>query len=402
MMNDESISQFITIMLELKEAKRLLEHCLPTLQKRLSWSPAAFSNQDQHDQQKKQFSLVTSLLRMSSSSSDTGAQLDIRVQNLCRLWGGMGFVYQIQVDATLPVIIKRVSPVKKNNKRLSLGDQRKADSYECEANFYQNVAAILLERGLEIPIPLHVERDNGVIICMSQLEGESPPYLMGREDTKAVLRWLATLHAATWGPMADRAISEFGLQENGTYWHLDTRPDEHGSIPSKGWEGRLKRAARAIDERLKRDRMQCCVHGDAKGANMLFRRTKGNHEEEEEDLSTVAMYDFQYCGKAPPTKDLAYFLCVAAGDIDDVDYYLEYYHERLSERLSESDHRPTLMELKESLDLAYCDWARFMAGWGYWGTDISKEVKAVLDRLDGGKDLGSEHAYREATLREYG
>mmetsp|Transcript_31862 Transcript_31862/g.77225 ORF Transcript_31862/g.77225 Transcript_31862/m.77225 type:complete len:386 (-) Transcript_31862:218-1375(-) len=385
-------------MLSVKEAKRLLEHCLPALQQSL---PSASSNND--DYLKRQQQLASSLISSSSDDEDTEIACDIQVHNMCRLWAGMGYVYQIQLDidsSSLELIVKRVSPTGKKRQKISLGDQRKADSYECEANFYQNVAPMLLQKGLEIPIPLHVERDNGVIICMTQLQGESA-YLES-EETKAVLRWLATLHAATWGPMADKAVVEFGLQPEGTYWYLATRPDEHASIRSKGWEGRLKLGAKAIDERLKRDKMQCCVHGDAKDANMLFRRIKKNKNNNQEEL-VVAMYDFQYCGKAPPTKDLAYFLCVGADDNDSS--YLEYYHEQLLERLDESSsssYRPTLEDLQDSLDLAYCDWARFMAGWGYWGTDISKEVIRVLDRLDGGKNLGSEDAYREAVLREYG
>eukprot|EP00980_Cylindrotheca_fusiformis_P018425 scaffold6059_cov58-Cylindrotheca_fusiformis.AAC.2 len=58
--------------------------------------------------------------------------------------------------------------------------------------------------------------------------------------------------------------------------------------------------------------------------------------------------------------------------------------------------------MKDSLELTYCDWARFMAGWGFWGTDISQIVISVLDRLDHGTDLGSEDAYRQAIQREYG
>ena len=36
--------------------------------------------------------------------------------------------------------------------------------------------------------------------------------------------------------------------------------------------------------------MQCCIHGDAKDANMMFDGKGG-----------VSMYDFQYCGRAPPS-----------------------------------------------------------------------------------------------------
>jgi hypothetical protein len=200
---------------------------------------------------------------------------------------------------------------------------------------------------------------------------------------------MATLHAATWGEKADYYVKEEGLQAIGSYWHLDTRPSEHESMPRKGWEGRLKRAARAIDERLKRDPFQCCVHGDMKEANMLFSTN-----------NSVGIYDFQYCGRAPPTVDLAYFFCVAVGNANDE--YLEFYHEHLVRVLDISCKRPSLIQLKESLSIAFCDFQRFLSGWGSWGSDISDVVIDVLDRLDGGSILPSEDAYREAMLIHYG
>lgn len=159
----------------------------------------------------------------------------------------------------------------------------------------------------------------------------------------------------------------------------------------------MKLAARAIDERLKRDKMQCCIHGDAKDANMLFGDTTITAGKE-----VVNMYDFQYLGKAPPSVDIAYFLCVAVGDTSKE--YIEYYHGELMSKLDyqEEEYRPTLNELEDSVALALCDFQRFMSGWGQWGSDISDTVIEVLDRLDGGSVLESEDAYREAMRREYG
>lgn len=358
-------------------------------------------------------SLVGEIQLTDELKSNVTKDDKISVSSVCRLWGGKGYVYNVAVVAATDaaadarivwnVIVKRVSPTGKN-KKLSLGDQRKADSYQVEANFYMHLAPSLLQmNGFEkaIPRPYHVvsnnenDEDNGITICMSKLTGENCFSCGGEEETYAVLDWLATFHAATWNN-AVHPLLEQGLAPNGGYWYLDTRPDEHASMRSNGWQGRLKRAARAIDERLKRDKWQCIIHGDAKDANMLFFQNKRTGK------VCVSMYDFQYCGKAPPTKDLAYFLCVAAHDDNDPKY-LAYYHEQLllKKTMSSHDH-PTLQELQDSLQLAYCDWARFMAGWGFWGTDISHKVIVVLDRLDGGKDLGSEDAYREAVLREYG
>mmetsp|Transcript_8931 Transcript_8931/g.18923 ORF Transcript_8931/g.18923 Transcript_8931/m.18923 type:complete len:357 (-) Transcript_8931:220-1290(-) len=350
-------------------AKRLLRACVPALKCEAGEGSDTLKEED------------------FSPSSTT----KIKSKNVCRLWGGKGYVYELSVPShDVSIIVKRVSPV---TGRLSLGDRRKADSYQVEANFYDKLAPHLIDnRGLNIPRPLYVERGAGdeVIICMKKLRGREA--YIDQDETRAVLRWLATLHAATWGDLADEAVDEHGLQPVGTYWHLDTRPDEHMSMRRNGWQGRLRRAARAIDARLKRDKMQCCVHGDAKDANMLF------HEEGGE--TQVSMYDFQYCGKGPPTKDLAYFLCVAAHDNDQD--YVDYYHEALIERLAPNIEKPSLKDLNESLQLAYCDWGRFMCGWGFWGADLTSEIIAVLDKLDNGKDLGSEEAYDEAVRREYG
>ena len=312
----------------------------------------------------------------------------------------MGFIYDLSLyGGKYHIIVKRIIPPPTRSR--SFGDERKAASYQVEANFYENVAHKLLsEHHLSLPVPYLIERfrhetnADQITICMSRLKG-SPGGLDSDDEIHAVLRWLAALHAATWGEKADFLVDSGGLQPIGSYWHLDTRPEDHDSMPRRGWEGRLKRAARAIDERLKRDPMQCCVHGDAKDANMLF--FKGEQNE-----VCVAMYDFQYCGKAPPSVDLAYFLCVAAGCNDANHEYLDFYRGELVRRLGASDLHPTLKDLQESVALAFCDFQRFMSGWGVWGSDLSSVVIDVLDRLDGGKDLGSEDAYRQAVIREFG
>ena len=82
--------------------------------------------------------------------------------------------------------------------------------------------------------------------------------------------------------------------------------------------------------------------------------------------------------------------------------YIQYYHQQLISKLSKNDYQPTFNELEESVSLAFCDFQRFMSGWGQWESDISSVVTKVLDRLDGGRMLKSEDDYREAMLREYG
>lgn len=330
---------------------------------------------------------------------------DLQVQTLCSLWSGMGHIYKITLPTTsknarpIEFVVKHVAPPRSR----SLGDRRKADSYHVEANFYEKLAPILIhEHGLGLPESFYVERDGGkgqneIAIGMSYVESNSTD-LSNDDATNAVLTWLATLHASYWGTeKVDKIVKDVGLQQQGSYWYLDTRPDEHESMPTKGWEGRLKRAARAIDERLKRDPLQCVIHGDAKEANVLYSRRRNSNDQK----ATVTLCDFQYCGKGPPTKDLAYFLCSSA-NLDDEDAALEFYLEQLTMRLPGDVTPPTMDELQDSLALAYCDFYRFMSGWGYWGSGGEDRVKAVLDRLDGGKDLGFEEAYDEAVRREFG
>ena len=234
----------------------------------------------------------------TASSSVSLAELsehNVQVKSICRLWAGMGYIYQIKVqlpDNDISFIVKRVIPPCKSSR--SMGDERKAASYLIEAKFYKHiVASTLIEKyDLSIPTPYHVEcNDNTdeVTICMSLLQG-SPGYCGDDDSIHAVLSWLSTLHAATWGSKANEYVNQKLVQPIGSYWHLDTRPNEHNAISNRGWESRLKLAARAIDERLKRDNMQCCIHGDAKEANMLFDGKGG-----------VSMYDLQYCGRAPPS-----------------------------------------------------------------------------------------------------
>jgi hypothetical protein len=290
----------------------------------------------------------------------------------------MGHIHELNVGST-SLIVKYVDP--DPDQLESFGGRRKAASYTVEAHFYEAYATDLIDNhGLHLPRPYLVEcNGNRITICMSKLERAE-----GSGADKAVVVWLAKLHAATWGHDAE------GLQPVGSYWYLDTRPDEHASMPRNGWQGRLKRAARAIDSRLKRDPMQCIIHGDAKEANILWCND-----------GEVAMCDFQYCGKGPPTRDLAYFLCTST-DPDEEDALLLLYYEELIKSLPDTVTRPSLEQVKESLELAYCDYARFMSGWGFWGNDVSKRVVKLLKRLDGGVDLGSDEAYEEAVLREFG
>jgi hypothetical protein len=74
-----------------------------------------------------------------------------------------------------------------------------------------------------VPRALAVEsRSDGITIVMTKLRGRSGGSMMAAE-TRAVLSWLARMHAEFWGARADVAVREGGLQAQGCYWYLDTR-----------------------------------------------------------------------------------------------------------------------------------------------------------------------------------
>ena len=316
---------------------------------------------------------------------------NVTVTRICGLWSGMGSIYRLTF-ADKSIAVKHIpAPLAHPDPTtMSFGDCRKATAYQIETNFYEYVAP-RLQSVLNVPECYYLERDDkSITMCLEWVDG---CFSHDLDSIQAVLTWLATLHVAYWGIHNDETMRT-NVHTLGSYWHLDTRPEEHADMKNHGWEGRLKRAARAIDGCLKRDSMQCLIHGDAKDANILLRK---RHQQ-----IMVTLVDFQYCGLGPPTRDLAYFLASSV-DTDEYDEedLVDYYYQELLKRLPPSCNPPTLSHLKESLELAYCDFCRFQCGWGYWGSPIQTRAQAILAELDHGKDLGSEEAYDEAIRRVY-
>ena len=311
----------------------------------------------------------------------------VTCSSIARLWGGMGHIYRIVNNNNnkknnhendkdeCTFVLKYMDPrlattTKSTNAKISIGDQRKLDSYVVEAEFYRTNSNELRKQGVGLARCLLVEENHGkTILCLSVLVNapDNDNYY------ELVIEWLAHFHATTWNKDCPT------LQPVGTYWHLDTRPQEWRDMSDTGWEGRLKRAAPAVDRWLKDTPIQSWVHGDVKDANVMW------------DGNKVAMCDFQYVGRGCPLKDLCYFLCSSgvANDETLVDLYFEKLCGKLKEPLNRSD-------FDVALELSYCDYLRFMCGWGQWGSDITDRVKAVLDKIDGGVNLGSEDAYTEA------
>ncbi|KAK3271217.1 hypothetical protein CYMTET_20421 [Cymbomonas tetramitiformis] len=321
----------------------------------------------------------------------------VQVRQIARLWGGMGYVHELNValetNESVPIIVKRIELPANCT---SIGDRRKKASYLHEIAFYENGhAAKLREAGAAVPLPLYTSVENDVMqICMTKLTGNARGDLSVAE-CRSALTWLATMHALYWG-RTEEAIGPNtlgGLQQQGCYWYLDTRPDEWENMPMRGWEGRLKLAAKAIDLRLKADPYQTICMGDAKTANMIFSAD-----------GACQMYDFQYAGKAVATHDVAYMLLSAMGDPQSEGELVEFYHAELSRLLElQGVVPPELERLRTSYELSCCDIARWMSGWGWWGWENLMRAKCekVLFMLDQGKPLTSEAAYVDAMQRAF-
>lgn len=320
-------------------------------------------------------------LALARSADSTITSVTSQSQ-IATLWAGMGSIVRIQckdASGTAKTIIAK--HIKCTNPR-SFGDKRKAASYHVESAFYSKYSPALSNKHICCE-GLHTE-DSGngsITILMTPLPKNTLHYMDG-DTAKAAVRSVARLHAEFWGnSKADSAV-DAGLAAQGTYWYLDTRPDEYDNMSNRGLSGKLKRAANDIDTALKNHGYQTIVHGDLKSCNMSMST----------DPSYVTFVDFQYCGKASCAKDLAY-LFVCGMDIDD-DFeerqeseMLQLYIDTLKINGVGDDKEvplPTIDELRETLDLAYCDLYRWMLGWGVWGNGfLEGRVERCLDAIVG-------------------
>jgi len=308
-----------------------------------------------------------------------GLKPNNRVQSL---WSGYGSIDRIGLEgADLPsVIVKRVEPDAGSHPRgwnTKLSHQRKLKSYRVETNWYGRQKE-REEPGLaRIPECLGAKAEGDKVLLV--LEDLDASGFAGRRSSvtqaewQACVRWLAVFHGEHLG-----APSE-GLWKSGTYWHLETRPDELDKLDDLP----LKQAASAIDTRLKKGQFQTLVHGDAKLANFCF----------SDEGSEVAAVDFQYIGGGCGMKDLAYFVgsCFRDEEAEKRESeVLNFYFEKLREYLERTEDKVCPDELEADwrplYRVAWADFHRFMKGWspGHWKlSDYSERVtREVIELLE--------------------
>lgn len=292
------------------------------------------------------------------------------------LWGGYGELVRLHCGSS-SIIVKHIKLPKPEHHpkgwNSEFSHQRKLRSYQVELNWYKS-AANLCEA--KVPAALKVDQQGqALLIAMEDLS------VLGFTDVvaeaklshlSACLEWLACFHAQHISHQGE------GLWECGTYWHLDTRPDELAALKDES----LKQAAHKIDRVLKESPYQTLVHGDAKLANFCFCP----------DGTRAAAVDFQYIGRGCAMKDVALFMSSAVKPEQCQvmeGWILDEYFAHLRRALN--NYQPTLdvadveAEWRPLFSIAWADFQRFVKGWSpnHWKINPYTEALAAraLDTL---------------------
>ncbi|NRB61111.1 MAG: DUF1679 domain-containing protein [Winogradskyella sp.] len=289
------------------------------------------------------------------------------------LWSGYGEMLRVGINDAEEesVVVKDIQLSTKNNHprgwNSDIGHQRKLISYQVESYWYKNYASQSKSR---IPKCLAVEYSTShIYILLEDLNTAGFPvrkHSLNWNEFSNCLKWLAEFHVSFLG------VEPEGLWNTGTYWHLDTRPQELEVLEDL----ELKKAAEAIDTTLNNCEYKTLVHGDAKLANFCF-----------SELGEVAGVDFQYVGGGCGMKDVAYFAgsCLSENECERLeekilDTYFQYFNSGFGEVHSELEQ-----EWRSLYRVAWADFHRFLKGWspGHWKINSYSEriTKEVIESL---------------------
>lgn len=302
------------------------------------------------------------------------------VEIIQTLWSGYGRIsrYQLTNQKMDSVVVKFISLNQANNHprgwNSNQGHQRKVRSYEIETYWYQHWNH-KCNKLCKTPnrIGSYSEGNNQWIV-LEDLHTHYPlrKYDLHLDEVKVCINWLANFHATF------LQCEPAGLWPIGTYWHLDTRPDELQKIEHQ----ELKSKATQIDQLLNNCQYKTIVHGDAKLANFCF----------SDDGTKVAAVDFQYVGGGCGMKDLAYFLgsCLSSSECARHEEELfKFYFAKLKFALESQDIKINFhkleIEWRAMYPIACTDFTRFLLGWMPSHQKINKYnlkmVNAVLESI---------------------
>lgn len=315
----------------------------------------------------------------------TGAKALFKVETIQSLWSGYGEIvrYGLKDCEFTSVVIKHVRLPDQNQHprgwNTDLSHQRIIKSYQVEMAWYQQWSH-LCSTDCRVPRCLAVEsQENEMFMLLEDLDSAGFPERKSSVSSKeinACLSWLANFHATFMNQKPN------DLWEIGTYWHLDTRPDELQVLQDKA----LKKSAAAIDLILRQCSFQTFVHGDAKLANFCFAK----------DGKSVAAVDFQYVGGGCGMKDVAYSIgsCLYEDQCQQqetelLDYYFYQLKNAITIHHKAIDPSAVEQEWRPLYPVAWTDFHRFIKGWspGHWKINsyserIARDVIAQLTKLN--------------------
>lgn len=303
----------------------------------------------------------------------TGASTIHSMDTIQELWSGYGKIIRVGLDnsSARSVVVKHVQLPNSNYHprgwNSDFGHQRKIKSYEVETKWYQNFSKKSKAR---LPECIAITSEHEEVLIILEDLNEAGYHLRKRslewDEICSCLRWLAKFHASYMDQDPE------GLWQVGTYWHLETRPQELEILK----DSELKKAASQIDIKLNSCTYKTFVHGDAKLANFCFGE-KGQ----------VAGLDFQYVGGGCGMKDVAYFIgsCLSENECerlesDILDTYFKYLQAELTEPNQDLE-----IEWRKMYRVAWADFHRFLKGWspGHWKINSYSErvTKEVINNL---------------------
>lgn len=302
----------------------------------------------------------------------TGAEV---VESVQSLWSGYGEIFRVSLTGsdTQSLIIKHVAPPLDSHHprgwHSDFATQRKLKSYQVESAWYRHWSKQCTGH-CRVPICYGADQQGHQSwLLLEDLDAAGYAIRHSRLNASQAadcLRWLAGFHATFLKTQAT------GLWTIGTYWHLDTRPDEFKAMPA----GPLRDHAAHVDELLNNCRFKTLVHGDAKVANFCF-----------SEGSAVAAVDFQYTGAGCGMKDVAYFIgsCFDESDCEKyaqtlLDGYFDELRKALQKYRGEIKEFDSLEHEWRSLyPVAWTDFHRFLSGWMPTHQKIHRYTEKMTD-----------------------
>ncbi|USD43490.1 phosphotransferase [Vibrio sp. SCSIO 43135] len=306
------------------------------------------------------------------------------------LWGGYGELVRVS-NGESSLIVKHIRLPEKNDHprgwNTARSHNRKLRSYQVEASWYRDFAAACSSECV-VPKPIFVgEIEGELTLVMEDLKQLGFPNTLGNADPEHVdpvyirpcLKWLAHFHA--------QHISHHGegLWESGTYWHLQTRPDELAKLRDLP----LKQAAEQIDDLLNQAPYQTLVHGDAKLANFCFSDARIGESEQTSDGEQIkaAAVDFQYVGRGCAMKDVALFISSAVPyekcferESELLDIYFSYLNDALAMYQPHLDSELVIASWRPLFCVAWADFQRFVKGWSPEHWKINPYTESLKER----------------------